>query len=132
MGILRASEQVSSPSSSVFIGELSLDGSLRHADGILPMVGVAKEEGFQWVFVIGPGADVNGDRLKWLRGCRSHLQLAVVDGGEEGECSSVPAHKQASPGLLLRSNEGLTQGCRRGYPQRFLYQATHPRWGERK
>jgi len=50
VGILWASEQVSPLSSSVFIGELSLDGSVRHADGILPMVSVAKEEGFQRVF----------------------------------------------------------------------------------
>jgi len=50
VGILWASEQVSSISSSVFIGELSLDGSVRHVDGILAMVSVAKEEGFQRVF----------------------------------------------------------------------------------
>ncbi len=51
VGILLASEQVSSISSSLFIGELSLDGGVRHADGILPMVSVAKEERFQRVFV---------------------------------------------------------------------------------
>ncbi|HAL61763.1 MAG TPA: magnesium chelatase, partial [Chloroflexi bacterium] len=51
VGILWASGQVSPLSSSVFIGELSLDGSVRHAEGILPMVSVAKEEGFQRVFV---------------------------------------------------------------------------------
>ncbi len=51
VGILWASEQVLSLSSSLFIGELSLDGSVRHADGILPMVSVAKAEGFQRVFV---------------------------------------------------------------------------------
>jgi len=51
VGILWASEQVSPLSSSVFIGELSLDGSVRHVDGILAMVSVAKEEGFQRVFV---------------------------------------------------------------------------------
>jgi len=51
VGILWASGQVSPLSSSVFIGELSLDGSVRHVDGILAMVSVAKEEGFQRVFV---------------------------------------------------------------------------------
>ncbi len=51
VGTLLASGQVPSLSSSVFIGELSLDGSVRHADGILPMVSVAKEEGFERVFV---------------------------------------------------------------------------------
>jgi len=51
VGILLASGQVSSISSSLFIGELSLDGSVRHADGILPMVSAAKEGGFERVFV---------------------------------------------------------------------------------
>jgi magnesium chelatase family protein len=51
VGILWASEQVLSLSSSLFIGELSLDGGVRHADGILPMVGMAKGEGFQRLFV---------------------------------------------------------------------------------
>jgi magnesium chelatase family protein len=33
------------------IGELSLDGSVRHARGVLPMAAVARQEGFQRVFV---------------------------------------------------------------------------------
>ena len=37
------------------IGELSLDDSVRHARGVLPMAAVAREEGFQRVFV--PQAD---------------------------------------------------------------------------
>src|SRR5512141_2474106 len=37
------------------IGELSLDGSVRHARGVLPMAAVARQEGFQRVFV--PHAD---------------------------------------------------------------------------
>ncbi len=51
VGTLLASGQVSPFSSSVFIGELSLDGSVRHVDGILAMVSVAKEEGFRRIFV---------------------------------------------------------------------------------
>ena len=44
-GILLSSEQVSADASqSIFLGELSLDGSLRHTNGILPLVAVAKEE----------------------------------------------------------------------------------------
>ena len=45
------------PDSSLFLGELSLDGSLRHTNGILPMVMVAREEGYSTVFV--PSADAN-------------------------------------------------------------------------
>ena len=35
----------------VFIGELSLDGDVRHAQGVLPMVGLAKERGVETVYV---------------------------------------------------------------------------------
>lgn len=34
----------------VFLGELSLDGTLRHTNGVLPMVAVAREEGIKRVF----------------------------------------------------------------------------------
>ncbi len=37
--------------SSIFIGELSLEGNLRHTDGILPAVIFAKEQGFESIFV---------------------------------------------------------------------------------
>ena len=33
------------------VGELSLDGSVRHARGILPMAALARQEGFQRIFV---------------------------------------------------------------------------------
>ncbi len=39
------------PQESVFLGELSLDGGVRHTTGILPMVVVARDEGFESVFV---------------------------------------------------------------------------------
>jgi magnesium chelatase family protein len=39
----------------IFLGELSLDGSVRHVDGILPMTYVAKEAGYTAVYV--PQAD---------------------------------------------------------------------------
>ena len=56
VGILVASEQVSAPvQSALFLGELSLDGSVRHTAGILPMVCVAKERGIETVFV--PASD---------------------------------------------------------------------------
>jgi magnesium chelatase family protein len=52
IGILVASDQVPQPPrDAVFIGELSLDGRLRHTNGVLPMVGLARERGFTTVFV---------------------------------------------------------------------------------
>ena len=54
--MLLSSGQVSNiPETSLFLGELSLDGGLRHTNGILPMVMVAREEGYKSVFV--PSAD---------------------------------------------------------------------------
>ncbi|MBI9045432.1 MAG: YifB family Mg chelatase-like AAA ATPase [Anaerolineaceae bacterium] len=52
-GILAASGQVNSGGleNSVIIGELSLDGSVRHVRGILPMTATARQEGFERVYV---------------------------------------------------------------------------------
>ena len=56
IGILLSSEQVyADVSQTLLLGELSLDGSLRHTNGILPMVAVAHEQGFSTVIV--PEAD---------------------------------------------------------------------------
>ena len=53
LGVLVASEQIPPESleSSLVIGELSLDGSVRHVRGVLPMAAVARQEGFKRVFV---------------------------------------------------------------------------------
>jgi magnesium chelatase family protein len=56
VGILLATEQVSADvSQTVFLGELSLDGEVRHTTGILPMVALARDQGFLTVIV--PAAD---------------------------------------------------------------------------
>ena len=52
IGILISSGQLNAdPSHSVFLGELSLDGKLRHTHGVLPMVALAKDKGLSTVFV---------------------------------------------------------------------------------
>ncbi len=52
LGLLLASEQISGDvSRTVCIGELGLDGTLRHTDGVLPMVAVARAQGMETVFV---------------------------------------------------------------------------------
>jgi len=52
VGILLSSEQVAAEvDDTIFLGELSLDGGLRHTNGILPMVGLARERGFNSVIV---------------------------------------------------------------------------------
>jgi magnesium chelatase family protein len=56
VGVLLASQQAFADlDKTVFLGELSLDGQVRHAHGVLPMVGLAKERGIETVYV--PEAD---------------------------------------------------------------------------
>ncbi len=56
VGILLSSEQVSADiSDTMFLGELSLNGTLRHTNGVLPLVALAKDEGIPNVIV--PEAD---------------------------------------------------------------------------
>jgi magnesium chelatase family protein len=56
IGILLSSEQIKADvSSTLFLGELSLDGTLRHTSGILPMVAMAREMGLTNIIV--PEAD---------------------------------------------------------------------------
>jgi len=52
LGILLADEQISADvSDSLVLGELSLDGHLRHTPGVLPMALLAKEKGFKKIFL---------------------------------------------------------------------------------
>ena len=52
LGVLIASGQISPEvSDSLFFGELSLDGGLRHTNGILPMAYLAKEKKLKKVFI---------------------------------------------------------------------------------
>ncbi len=52
VGVLRAGEQiVFDDTGCLFLGELGLDGALRHTNGILPMVALARDHGISTVFV---------------------------------------------------------------------------------
>lgn len=52
IGLLIASEQLRADLSDAFLlGELSLDGSLHHTNGVLPQIQLAKEKGFKRVFL---------------------------------------------------------------------------------
>jgi len=56
VGILLSSEQISADvSQTILLGELSLDGSLRHTNGTLPMVALAHQKGLSTIIV--PDAD---------------------------------------------------------------------------
>ncbi len=52
LGLLLATEQlVADVSDAIFIGELGLDGTLRHTDGILPMAAVARANGISTIYL---------------------------------------------------------------------------------
>ena len=53
VGVLIASEQAwpQSVEDALIIGELSLDGSVRHVDGMLPIASVARDQGISPIFV---------------------------------------------------------------------------------
>ncbi|UCC78188.1 MAG: ATP-binding protein, partial [Anaerolineales bacterium] len=52
VGILAASGQIwPDLESSVFVGELSLDGGVRHTNGVLPMISGAQAQGFERAYV---------------------------------------------------------------------------------
>ena len=59
LGVLVAGEQIPPEAleETLVIGELSLDGSLRHVRGVLPMAATAREEGFKRIIV--PTEDAN-------------------------------------------------------------------------
>lgn len=58
IGALAATDQVPLPAleNSLFIGELSLDGSVRHVKGVMPMVYTAMVEGIERIYVASEDA----------------------------------------------------------------------------
>ena len=110
LAVLLSSGQVSAISDSwLFLGELSLDGGLRHTNGILPMVAIAREAGFEMVFV--PAADAT--------------EAALVEGIEVvplANLSELVAHLRGSERIdPIRHKDGPLEsgadgdaGCARG------------------
>jgi magnesium chelatase family protein len=83
VGLLMASEQLRADLSRTFIiGELSLDGAVRHTNGVLPMAALARDRGFGALFVpaidapeaaLVPGLDVFP--IESLFSVVAHLQM---------------------------------------------------------
>ena len=88
IGILSSSGQISHDTShAIFLGELSLDGGVKHTNGVLPMVAHASQAGSDTVFV--PASDVKEASL--IEGIRvipvanlSELVSHLRGGGEPG------------------------------------------------
>ncbi len=67
VGILLSSEQVSADvSKTILLGELSLDGSLRHTSGILPMVALAHQEKISTIIV----PDIDAQEASLIEGTK--------------------------------------------------------------
>lgn len=67
VGILTAAEQIIfDPAKTLFIGELSLKGELRKVSGILPTLIMAKEKGFEEVYV----PEENGEEAHFIEGLK--------------------------------------------------------------
>ncbi|MBI1885188.1 MAG: YifB family Mg chelatase-like AAA ATPase [Chloroflexi bacterium] len=84
VGLLLASEQMAADvSRCMFLGELSLDGQVRHTQGVLSMVALAKERGLNVVYVpevdAGEAALIEGIEVlpvKSLAELTAHLRAA--------------------------------------------------------
>ncbi len=94
VGILLSSEQVSSDiSDTMLLGELSLDGGLRHTNGVLPLVALAREQEISTVIVpeadAGEASLINGVKVIPI------ASLSQMVGHLQGE-SIVPEYKPES------------------------------------
>jgi magnesium chelatase family protein len=99
VGILLSSEQVSADSSrAIFLGELSLDGSLRHTRGILPMVALAREGNIDTTIV----PEVDAREASMIEGTRiiPVASLAQLVGYLQGEIN-IPEYKADEADLAL-------------------------------
>ncbi|WP_296605814.1 YifB family Mg chelatase-like AAA ATPase [Nocardioides sp.] len=102
---------VSALESTAFIGELTLDGHLRSATGVLPMVMAAAERGIRAVFVPEPqAAEAAMVRDMSVIGVRSLSQVVAVLRGDD-EVPEAPPVSPASGTRLLawRGQERLDE-----------------------
>ncbi len=98
VGILVSSEQVSEcADTTLFLGELSLDGGLRHTSGILPMVSVARDQGFGTVFV--PGIDAKEASLVEGIGAVPASSLSELVAHLRGETTISPLPHHGLDGI---------------------------------
>jgi magnesium chelatase family protein len=96
VGIVLASEQASADvTRSLFLGELSLDGLVRHAHGILPMVALAREKGCEQVFV--PEADLQEATLIGGVDVFPVTSLAQLVSHLRGDGAIAPVHSEGPP-----------------------------------
>ncbi len=109
VGILLSTRQLDAETDDTFfVGELSLDGTLRHTNGILPLVALAKDEGFKNVVV----PEMDGREAALVEGInvipmKSLSQLISYLRGEV-PAPDVPADGQPSQTELLMPHTDMS------------------------
>lgn len=123
LGVLIASGNIAAEvADSLFFGELSLDGGLRHTNGILPMAYLAREKGFKRIFIpkvneeeasIVPGIEVYAvesllslvryfnKMVEILPSPKSSLSSLLTRGDAEFDFSEVVGQEQAKRALEI-------------------------------
>jgi magnesium chelatase family protein len=105
IGILLSSEQVTAQlPQSLVLGELSLDGSLRHTNGVLPMVSLARQLGIENVFV--PAADAREAALVEAIDIIPVASLAELVGHLRGE-QPIPCYQPQEDRAESATRQGL-------------------------
>ena len=113
VGILLATGQVSGDVSKVvFLGELSLDGALRHLQGVLPMVGLARDRGMRTVYV--PAVDAAEAALVAGIDVLPIGTLGELVAHLRGEIEIAPMVAGASDGDTLDPEPDLRSYARQG------------------
>ncbi|HLE49359.1 MAG TPA: YifB family Mg chelatase-like AAA ATPase [Patescibacteria group bacterium] len=103
LGILIASEQIRPDVKKyLFYGELSLDGNLRHTNGILPLAYLAKEKKFDGVFI----PRINDQEASVVRGIKVYPVESLLELVRffSGTVKIIPS-KQISLSSLLKTVE---------------------------
>ncbi len=114
VGILLSSGQVQvGGDGMLFLGELSLDGSVRHTQGILPMVALAREKGIANVMVPAPDAaeaalveGLNIVPVHTLQELVAHLKGEAVIPLYSSSRSPVEADEGGHQGVDLKEVKG--------------------------
>ncbi len=102
LGILLASEQLNANlEDSIFLGELSLDGSLRRIWGILPCTIMARDKNFKNIFIPADNLDeaniinkINVFPVKNLRQLFDHFVSENLPAGQAGKIEPSKTKKQ--------------------------------------
>ena len=102
IGILAATEQImtSMLNDSMFIGELSLDGTLRPVKGVLPLVAMARDKGLRRVFMphdnVAEGAVVEGIETVGVGSLLEMCQIAMERMPYEAAKNNIGANDESA------------------------------------